>query len=504
MIPKVAHGSKPVGLVRYLIGPGRENEHSNPHVVAGDDRVMRGYGDRALTVRRDANPLGHALDYARAQHDARPSGGQTVWHTSLSLRADEGSLSGHQWQQISTRFMELMGFTGQEEQAPVRWAAIRHGLSAAGNDHVHLVASRVRDDGTVASWHYDKRRSQQAARQVEREFGLRQLGTDGQGMPGYSQTEARRASQQQQPGRRQLEPAVRGAAEAADTEAEFVQHLRGQGLLVHPRYAQGGRSEVVGYSVAARPTHTARQAGQTQPVWFGGGRLARDLTLPKLRARWGDTGQQRQAALGEWARQADTHTPFAATDVLSRDEWASLDREIGALNTWIGSLRADDVDGWRHAASQVAGGFASLARRFESGGTGPVSDTARALSRCAQPPRGQASAVPQEAPRLQATNTLLLQAGSGRNNMGGWMAVMRQLERTSQAVTRARALQSEAGEAQQRADSAVARVTRHREQRETALGPAGSQTRGTTRYDTSTVTPRTPGQQDGPRHGPRR
>jgi hypothetical protein len=46
--------------------------------------------------------------------------------------------------------------------------------------------------------------------------------------------------------------------------------------------AVGGGGEVTGYAVG-RPSHTARDGGV---VWYGGGKLAADLTLPKLRARW--------------------------------------------------------------------------------------------------------------------------------------------------------------------------------------------------------------------------
>jgi hypothetical protein len=43
---------------------------------------------------------------------------------------------------------------------------------------------------------------------------------------------------------------------------------------------------VTGYAVA-KPGHVN---GHGAPVWFGGGRLAADLTLPKLRKRWLATG----------------------------------------------------------------------------------------------------------------------------------------------------------------------------------------------------------------------
>ena len=34
MIPKISRGSNPAGLVKYLFGRGRHNEHANQHLVA--------------------------------------------------------------------------------------------------------------------------------------------------------------------------------------------------------------------------------------------------------------------------------------------------------------------------------------------------------------------------------------------------------------------------------------------------------------------------------------
>lgn len=448
--------------MRYLLGPGRDNEHTNPHLVAGDERIMLGYAGRELTVNADANPLGHAVDYARATHDRQPSDGATVWHTSLSLAAVEGELTDEQWQRISDRFMELMGFAG-DEQPGLRWAAVHHGLSSNGNDHVHIVASRVTDDGSLADWHYDMPRSQRAARQLEREFGLRRLGTNGNGMPGYSQGEARRSKQQGQPTRVRIEPKVRAAAESASNESEFVSNLRTNGLLVRPRYEQGGTNEVVGYSVAVPPTKGDRQAGATKPVWFGGGRLARDLTLPNLRERWNSTPADQQAAVPMWHRHngaGPNETVQHKRVIPQQADWQRIDHEISQLANWINQLDPNDLDGWRHAAGQVAGGFASLANRFEQR-RGPLGTTARELARCAQPPRDHTRHSTSSQPQLRATNVLLMHTATGHNSAAGWMAVMRQLERTSQAVTRSRALANDASHAQQRADDAVRRVNAH-------------------------------------------
>lgn len=508
MIPKVSHGSRPVGLMTYLLGPGRDNEHTLPHVVAGDDRITAGYAGRELTVAGDAGPLGRAVDYARMVQQTQPSDGKTVWHTSLSLARDEGELSDEQWQQVAGRFMQLLGFTAGEH-SPVRWAAVRHGRSENGNDHVHLVASRVCDDGSLADWHYDKRRSQQAARQVEREFGLRQLGNgQSRGMPGYTRTELRRVAEQSQPDRIALEPRVRSAAEAAGSEAEFVTNVRAKGLLVRPRYEQGGTSRVVGYSVASAPTQAAREAGESGPTWFGGGRLAPDLTLPNIRARYADTAQERAAAVAVWTRET-SHTPVRGRKVpAQRSDWQQVDHELKQLDQWTQQLDRGDVAGWQHAARQVSGGMASLAGRFEPRGTGPITTTARQLARAGQPSPGQ-SASGGGRPRLPATNALLTHTALGSNSTRGWMAMLQHLERTSQRVARAHALAHSAEHAQNRTSETLERLAEQHHTYEQALTQAGagqgsrpSRGPGHQRAGPSGRPPRPGGQ--NPSRGPRR
>ena len=47
---------------------------------------------------------------------------------------------------------------------------------------------------------------------------------------------------------------------------------------------------MTGYAVAL-PGDTAKDGG---PVWYGGGKLAADLTWPKLRQRWTQPGHRTQ------------------------------------------------------------------------------------------------------------------------------------------------------------------------------------------------------------------
>jgi hypothetical protein len=83
------------------------------------------------------------------------------------------------------------------------------------------------------------------------------------------------------------------AAVASLDEGEFVRRLRRGGVLIRPRFAAGRDDVVAGYSVALRPS------GEDRPVWYGGGRLARDLTLPRLRKGWPDSPHTAQAAVDE-------------------------------------------------------------------------------------------------------------------------------------------------------------------------------------------------------------
>ena len=53
-------------------------------------------------------------------------------------------------------------------------------------------------------------------------------------------------------------------------------------MLVRKRFSITNPGQVTGYSVAL-PGDTAKDGG---PVWYGGGKLAADLTWPKLRQRW--------------------------------------------------------------------------------------------------------------------------------------------------------------------------------------------------------------------------
>ncbi|WP_326822696.1 relaxase/mobilization nuclease domain-containing protein [Streptosporangium sp. NBC_01756] len=275
------HG--PGGLVRYLFGPGSSQEHTDQRIIAADVTLGLAEGTRLDHV-ADADAiyvLGRDMDSHRILLGAAPPGGW-VWHCAISLPPSE-VLADEQWAEIARTAIGRMGFEQAADRAPCRWIAVHHGRSVGGNDHIHLMVNLVREDGTLAAARNDRRTMSRVCADMERRYELAVVeGRAGRGMPGYSKAEHQRMRVGALPERQRLARLVRSCALISADEAEFVRRARRSGLSVRPRYGTDGQS-VVGYSVALRGRE-ADAAGR--PVWFGGGRLAADLSLPRLREHW--------------------------------------------------------------------------------------------------------------------------------------------------------------------------------------------------------------------------
>jgi Relaxase/Mobilisation nuclease domain len=467
MMPNVVRGDRMAGLLIYLAGPGRANEHTDPHLVAGDPAVMAWQEDQELG--RDA-ALGVArhLDRPRTAHGVRVPGGH-VWHCSLSLRAEEGRLSDERWRAVVEDFVGRMGFDDAEgAKAPTRWVAVRHGLSKNGNDHVHVVVNLVREDGTRASIHNDRPRAQKACREMEKTHGLVVLESADRGRssrgwdPAEGQAKARRAARaafeqahrhgarlrswealtaadravlvraevgEDQP-RHALARAVRGCATASRSEAEFVRRARRAGLLVRPRWAQGRTDVVTGYSVAERPADGAR------PIWYGGGRLGHDLTLPRLRQGWPEALTGAGGAAAEWEAARRRRRPVAAGRETREPDprlWEQYGRDIAGLCEELRAVSVDDRDTWAQVARDTAGAFAAWSLRVEEV-PGPLAATADVLAVSAQ--TTHRPVVARRAGTVSVSGAAMLLASVARGGRGttGQAVMLRQLANLARAV----------------------------------------------------------------------
>lgn len=101
-----------------------------------------------------------------AFRELRPKLKKAVAHISLSVEKD-AVLTAEQWSEIAAKYMKDMGFG----DAP--YALVRH--SDADHDHVHLIASRIRSDGSVVSDSKDYERQEIVMREVEIEYGLQKV-----------------------------------------------------------------------------------------------------------------------------------------------------------------------------------------------------------------------------------------------------------------------------------------------------------------------------------------
>jgi hypothetical protein len=448
VIPKISRGGYPIGLFRYLIDKGSRNEHTDPHLVAGSPDVVWQFGGRQL-VSRDATPLGRFVDEPRRLSGATVTviardgdGNMTgrrnahVWHCPLSLHSDESALSDETWWQISRRFIEEMGFDGDAIADRCRWAAVRHGPSTGGNDHVHMVVGLVCENGKVADVHNDRLRAQAACRELEQEFGLRVVEgrTRGAGERAYAKGELESdlgrglpvgGPGQWQPanGSRQLlERIVRATASASETEDEFVRRLRAEGVLVRARFAKGSSEHAVGYSVALRPGRGEK------PAWYPGGQLSRELTLPRMRAGWEPTDRP-VLAWQPAAHRADVVSRVPRQPI-STDVAQRCVIELTQLREQLRQVPSDDLGSWVRVAGETAAVFAAWSLRTEAR-AGPLAAASRSLARSAQirtppPPRVR---VPVSATRTVAR--VLLSGGSlGLANR----ALLTQLANLSQAL----------------------------------------------------------------------
>jgi hypothetical protein len=79
---------------------------------------------------------------------------------------------------------------------------------------------------------------------------------------------------------------VRAAVASSLSEEEFFARLADDGVKVRLRPSKTNPGEFTGFSVAL----STDRDKDGEPVWFSGGKLAADLTLPKLRLRWSTDG----------------------------------------------------------------------------------------------------------------------------------------------------------------------------------------------------------------------
>jgi hypothetical protein len=362
MVPKIRRGSRTHGLLVYLYGPGKRDEHIDPHLVGSWDGFAPDPGrdtspdlDPKITLAR----LTAALDLRVNQlGDKAPA--QHVWHCSVRTDPGDRTLTDAEWNTIARRLVHAVNLAPEGDPDGCRWVAVRH-----ADDHIHILATMVRGDLRRPRMNYDFKKAQAECRRIEQEMGLRRLkpgdGTGAKTPTSAERFKAERTGRPETP-RATLREAVRHALAGAATEAEFFTRLHEAGLRVKIRNAPSG--DALGYNVAL-PGDRNRDR---EPIWFAGSTLAPDLSLPKIRRRLADGTADQTTLSAETGDRPDWSPPARerrhATGITERATVLldSDDDEAAAQLVGVGEL-LDAVAQTSPAATRAELGAA--ARAFE-------------------------------------------------------------------------------------------------------------------------------------------
>lgn len=109
MISKSLRGHRLGGLVTYLFGPGRAEEHTNQRIVAASDPTWLGSvrPDRATLVQL----IAELTEPVIAHGDSTKAG--YVYHLVVSVPTRDGQLRDTRWAQVGQRFADKLGFNDQ-------------------------------------------------------------------------------------------------------------------------------------------------------------------------------------------------------------------------------------------------------------------------------------------------------------------------------------------------------------------------------------------------------
>ncbi|WP_432079612.1 relaxase/mobilization nuclease domain-containing protein [Streptomyces sp. YPW6] len=314
MIPSVNDpGDRTIGLLAYLYGPGKHEEHTDPHLVASFDDMSPDPGRDPNATLKDLQQLLDQPVMALPRH-ARPA--KHVWHTSVRTAPGDRTLSDEEWAGIARRIVAATGIDPGNGQPGCRWAAVRH-----ADDHIHIVATLVREDGLRPDDFRSGARAQAEARIIEKGLGLHEV-APGDGTAAQRPTSAERHKAERQgrerTAREELRETVRRAVAGVRSEEEFFDRLSGAGLLIRKRTAPSG--DLLGYKVAL-PDDRNRDG---EPVFYPGARLAPDLSLPRIRERWSGDAQDAPVPRPEDAARTGPRTPAAARRRTASAAWQAM------------------------------------------------------------------------------------------------------------------------------------------------------------------------------------
>ncbi|MFE4173260.1 relaxase/mobilization nuclease domain-containing protein [Streptomyces sp. NPDC056909] len=301
----VKPGRSTRGVINYLYGPGRANEHTDPHLVASWDGFAPDPG-RSADENAARAQLAKAMDLRVKQAGDRAPDGH-VWHCSVRAAPTDRVLTDTEWAALARRVVSAAGIAPEGDPDGCRWIAVRH-----ADDHIHIVATKVRGDLTPARNWNDYRRVNKELIAIETELGLFQVERGDRTAakrPTRAEKEKATRTGRQRTAREHLRSTARTMVAIAITPEEFLYLLsHTEGVLTEVQYFPSGG--IRGYKIALEGDTNA--AGQ--PIWFSGSTLAPDLSFPQVRERLTATAPQATPQTGDRHRPNPWHQATAAAE----------------------------------------------------------------------------------------------------------------------------------------------------------------------------------------------
>ncbi|WP_416242470.1 relaxase/mobilization nuclease domain-containing protein [Anabaena cylindrica] len=162
-------------------------------------------------------------------------------------------LEDEQYTEIAQHWLKAMKFLG-EELNQSQYVVARH--HDTNHEHIHIIASRIRMNGSVVPDSWDYRRSEVILRQLEKEYGLEAVSCSSERVAQTVQKESgfettisdRHAQTQKQKHHSSNQPPITQlladiideATKDQPTVTQLIQRLQQQGVVVHPQFSTGG------------------------------------------------------------------------------------------------------------------------------------------------------------------------------------------------------------------------------------------------------------------------
>jgi hypothetical protein len=292
---------------------------------------------------------------------------------------------------------------------------------------------------------------------------------------------------------------VRDAAASSASWAEFTDRLSIDGLLVRPRYSTTHPDEVTGYAVALRPVGRDA-ADHREPVWYGGGKLAPDLTLPRLRQRWSedvagpDRGTSGSAGRAGAEPSAGDFRGIRLTASEREALWRAAEQAVRRAQHAVREAKVGTGASGGSAAQAMAAAMSAsdvlhaVSRLVEGKRGGPLREAAEHYDSASRPRRGQVPPATPTSRSLRAAARGLLSAGVvKRQDTRQLLKLMIQLAALAEAVARMREAEQQAAcarLARLAAEQLLSQVVR-------TASPVGGAARTSAKWAVSTCRPTT-------------